>query len=204
MARQAVRSVSMPELAERRCLEASRPRRVGEIASWGARLSLAMFVACSSGQGGGGPGPSTGDWTGTQSCNGWTLSSVPGAPPEAALPVAMMDVSASGTQTSAAIVITGLTIGPLAGWSCPDQTIVGSPSGPADSNGVTYFSASKSPCLTTPDDAGFAFDFTASGDTYSSNGHETVFLSLDLSPVSGTGTPSVTAVGSCTIYLTQP
>jgi hypothetical protein len=101
-------------------------------------------------------------------------------------------------------VIAGLTIGPLAGWSCPNQVLVGSPTGPQGSSGVTYFSASTAPCTVPDDDAGFAFDLTVSGDTYSSGGHDMVFISVDLTPPAGTGTPSVTAIGTCTIYLAEP
>ena len=190
----------MPE----RSLATSRRRRFAEIASWVWRSSLTILAVCSSGQSGGSPAPSTGAWTGTESCSGWTLSSVPGAPEEVAIPVEMMDASASVTQTTAGLVIAGLTLGPLAGWSCPNQVLVGSPSGPEDSNGVTYFSASTASCTTPSDDGGFAFAFTVSGDTYSSGGHDMVFLSLDLTPPAGAGAPSVTAIGTCTVYLAEP
>jgi hypothetical protein len=194
----------MPHDAERRCFEA-RPRHVLAAISWGARVSLGMLVACSSAQSAG-PGSSTGNWTGTESCNAWTLSSTPGAPTEAAIPVNMSDVSASVAESDGGITITGLNIGPIARWSCSNQPLVGTANGAADSNGVNYFSFASTPCLAPVDteDAGFAFDFSATGDTYLSDGHEMLFLSLDLSASSVPAMPNVSAVGACTIYLTQP
>jgi hypothetical protein len=196
----------MPRDAEHPCPEAG-PVRVAGVVSWGARLALATLVACSSSSGqSGGPGSTAGDWTGTESCNAWTLSSTPGAPVEAPIPVNMSDVSATVTEDDGGITITGLNIGPVARWSCPNQPLVGAPNGNSGTNGVNYFSFPATPCLAPVDaeDAGFAFQFTASGDTYSSDGRELLFLSLDLSAPAVAGMPNVSAVGSCTIYLTQP
>lgn len=161
-------------------------------------LSFSTFVACSSGSGAS-PGSTAGNWTGTESCNGWTLSSAAGAPAEVPLPsTMMMNASASVVQNDGGLAITGLTVGPLAGWSCPDQTL--------NSDGVSdlSFASSPAPCSMPTDAGDVTFDFTVSGDTYSSDGHNTLFLSFALSAPSTAEAPDISTVGSCTIYLTQP
>jgi hypothetical protein len=190
--------------AQGRRVEAGKPRTLVEWVSVVACFSLVALAACSSSSSGQG-GASSGDWTGTQSCNGWTVSTVPGAPGVASIPLDMLDVSATVSQDDGGITVSGLNIGPLSSWSCPGQTLVGSPDGP-ESSGVSYFTFATTPaaCLAPTGDAGLSFDFTAIGDTYSSDGRNVLFLSVNLAPPPDAGAASnITAVGSCTIYLRQ-
>jgi hypothetical protein len=74
------------------------------------------------------------------------------------LPSTIMDVTAGVTQTADGVALTGVDLGPIAGWSCANQTLVATREAPDDSV-LTRFSLSTAMCSTPASDGGTRFEF---------------------------------------------
>jgi len=152
------------------------------------------------------PAPGGATWRGTESCNATLLMDPPDAGTEVVttLPSTIMDVTAAVTQTANSIVLTGVDLGPVAGWSCANQTLVATREAPDDSV-LTRFSLSTAMCSTPTSDGGTRFEFK--GEVVMTPGTNGPILSLQLN----LSTPEADVEryqggywGYCILYLTPP
>ncbi len=69
---------------------------------------------------GGGPGSGGGAWTGTEHCAVAATGTGPApAPQQSNVTILASQITETGTE----LTLTGLTVGPVGGWSCPNQTL---------------------------------------------------------------------------------